>query len=210
MAEPSSPPLPAGRGNDYVRTLGLPLDPVEAARHLGTARERRVDLGYVNGKPFLGVASLGFEAMANEYANRSRFKRGPVYIWGALRAILAVRPLHLSLDTGDGPVPSTPLSVQVCQTGRYGGGVVLVPDASIEDGLLDLVVEAPPSRIPYVGFLLAMVSGHHTRPSWLHHSRVSAVHIGGSPEILVYADGDPIDHLPVDVAIERQVVRLLA
>src|SRR5688572_14551830 len=61
--------LPGGRGNDFARVLEIPADPVEACGVLARATERRIDVGDVDGRPFIGIASCGFDSDANRIAN---------------------------------------------------------------------------------------------------------------------------------------------
>lgn len=68
--------LPGGRGNDFARALGMPLDPRAACDVLATGTTRALDLGEVNGRTFVGIASCGIDADANRIANRTRLIRG--------------------------------------------------------------------------------------------------------------------------------------
>jgi diacylglycerol kinase family enzyme len=61
--------LPGGRGNDFARVAGIPADPVRACAVLADGIARPVDLGDVDGRPFVGIASLGFDSDANRIAN---------------------------------------------------------------------------------------------------------------------------------------------
>src|SRR6187200_407931 len=74
--------LPGGRGNDFARVLGIPHDPGEAVRALASAHERKLDLAEANGRPFIGIASCGFDSVANRIANESRLVKGNlVYLY---------------------------------------------------------------------------------------------------------------------------------
>jgi len=85
--------LPGGRGNDFARMVGLPLDAVAACDVLAEGREVPVDMGAANGRTFLGIASLGFDSDANRIANAAPPQLGRlVYVYGAVRAIAAWTP----------------------------------------------------------------------------------------------------------------------
>ena len=88
--------LPGGRGNDFARVLGIPLEPVAACAVLATGIVRELDLGEAGGRTFIGIASCGFDSEANRIANETRLVRGNlVYAYGALRALASWRPAHV-------------------------------------------------------------------------------------------------------------------
>ena len=84
--------LPGGRGNDFARSLSIPVDPVSACAVLTTGSTKRLDLGCVGGRTFIGIASCGFDSVANRIANETKLVRGNlVYAYGAMRALAGWR-----------------------------------------------------------------------------------------------------------------------
>src|ERR671922_10235 len=85
--------VPCGRGNDLARVLGIPEDPGEAARIAVEGRERLLDVANVEGTPYMGIASFGFDSEANRIANEAKLVRGnAVYLYAALRTLAAWKP----------------------------------------------------------------------------------------------------------------------
>ena len=85
--------IPCGRGNDFARVLGVPTEPAAAARVAVEGEERLVDVANVDGTPFVGIASFGFDSDANRIANDTkRIKGDAVYLYAALRALAAWKP----------------------------------------------------------------------------------------------------------------------
>src|ERR1019366_3045719 len=134
--------LPGGRGNDLARTLGISQDPVSACQVLAGGQVRPLDLGEVDGRTFIGIASCGFDSDANRIANQTRLMRGNlVYAYGALRALITWRPATFTVALDDGVRRTvTGYSVAAANSKAYGGGMRLAPDASLQDGLLDVVI----------------------------------------------------------------------
>src|SRR4051794_7643068 len=90
--------IPSGRGNDFARVLDIPKDPVEAIRVAATGEERLVDVGRVDGKTFVGIASFGFDSDANRIANEAKLIRGNlVYAYAALRALISWKTAHFTV-----------------------------------------------------------------------------------------------------------------
>src|SRR5207248_3920192 len=124
--------LPGGRGNDLARVLGIPSDPAAAVGVLASGHVRSLDLGEVQGRTFVGIASCGFDSEANRVANQARIVRGNlVYAYGALRALAGWRPatFTVTLDRSE-PRTVTGYTIAAANSKAYGGGMFLAPDAS--------------------------------------------------------------------------------
>ena len=90
--------IPGGRGNDLARVLGIPAEIGGAVDLLAAGSTRAIDVGEVNGRRFLGIASCGFDSDANRIANQARFVKGNlVYLYAALRALAAWKPAHFEV-----------------------------------------------------------------------------------------------------------------
>ena len=131
--------MPAGRGNDFARVVGIPDDMEGAAAVLATGRPRQIDVGEVNGKRFLCIASCGFDSDANRIANEARLVRGHlVYVYAALRALAAWKPATFTLTLDGERKRVTGYSVAAANGKAYGGGMFAAPEAELDDGLLDV------------------------------------------------------------------------
>jgi YegS/Rv2252/BmrU family lipid kinase len=203
--------LPGGRGNDFARALGIPLTPVEAADVLAHGTERALDLGEAGGRVFAGIASCGFDSEANRIANETRLVRGNlVYAYGALRALAAWRPATFTLELDGGP-PRTVIgyTVAAANSKAYGGGMLMAPGASLTDGLLELVIVGAMSKTRFLRGLPNVFKGEHVNQPEVDVVRCARVRIGADRPFTMYADGDPIADLPVEVRALPAAVRAL-
>jgi len=126
--------IPGGRGNDFARKLGIPLDAREACAVLARGDERTVDVAEVDGRTFLGIASFGIDTEVQDIANATRRLNGQaVYLYATLRALASWKAVQLELSV-DGAPPRrfAGYSVAACSSGIYGGGMRLAPDATFE------------------------------------------------------------------------------
>jgi YegS/Rv2252/BmrU family lipid kinase len=204
--------LPGGRGNDFARVLGIPGDAAEAVRALVAAPERKLDLAEAGGRPFIGIASCGFDSVANRIANESRLVKGNlVYLYAALRAVATWTPARFELVL-DGKVRVyTGWSVGACNSKAYGGGMYAAPNAELDDGLLDVVVSERTSRFTFVFRLLPRVfKGTHVDLPYVHEMRAREVRISADRPFTLYADGDPVQDLPVTVRVRPGALTVLA
>jgi YegS/Rv2252/BmrU family lipid kinase len=204
--------LPGGRGNDFARVLGIPLDPRSACRVLVDGVVKALDLGEVDGQTFIGIASCGFDSEANRIANETRLVRGNlVYAYGALRALIGWRPatFELTLD-GERKHLVTGYSVGAANSKAYGGGMYAAPGAELDDGLLDIVTLAEMPKRRFLTSLMPKVfKGTHVDEPEVTVFRAAEVTIAADRPFEMYADGDPIAPLPVTVRALPGAVKVL-
>ncbi len=203
--------LPGGRGNDFARVLGIPLEPVAACQVLATGTVRALDLGQVGERTFIGIASCGFDSDANRIANQTRLVRGNlVYAYGALRALLGWRPARFEVKV-DGAETRTVrgYTIAAANSKAYGGGMMLAPDASLEDGLLDVVIIGEISKLRFLRGLPTVFTGEHVHEPNFEMVRGREVEISADRPFTMYADGDPIGQLPVRVRALGAAVQVM-
>jgi len=205
--------LPGGRGNDLVRVLGIPADPVQACATIAAGFSRKLDLGEVDGRTFVGIASVGFDSDANRIANDApSWLGGFVYVYGALRALLLWRParFEIELDPPGERHSFMAYTVGAANSKTYGGGMRAAPDAILDDGLLDVPVLETVSKIGFLTRILPKVfSGTHVHEPNVRVFRAREVSISADRPFTMYADGDPIGELPVRVRAVHEAVRVL-
>lgn len=203
-------PLAGGRGNDTVRRLGLQRDPVKAVRNIGELVVRELDLGLVNGRPYFGVANVGFDGLANEYGNSTRLKFGPfVYLYGGLKAFLEWKDVTFTLSV-DGHETTFPgWFVAVGNVGQYGGGLRICPQAKVDDGLLDVVSLGRATILAVAATFLRSYGGAHLGQANITFSQGSAVTISANKPLNIYADGERVAALPAVVEIVPKAVKVL-
>ena len=203
--------LPGGRGNDFARTLGIPLDPFAACEVLADGVVRALDLGEAAGRVFIGIASCGFDSDANRIANEARLIRGNlVYAYGALRALSAWRPttFWVRLDGGE-PRRAVGYTVAAANSKAYGGGMWLAPAAALDDGLLDVVIVGHVTKLRFLRLLPTVFKGQHVRQPNVEVLRAKEVEISAERPFTLYADGDPIARLPVKVRTLPSAVKVI-
>ena len=135
--------IPAGTGNDFIKTLGLPQDPRAALDFVLAHPARDTDVGDVNGRPFLNEIGTGFDVTVLDFAQKAkRFCRGLLpYLYGVIRTLFHFRGIQLSyaMDGGE-MVTKDVFVIAVANGGVIGGGIPIAPEAQADDGLLDVVV----------------------------------------------------------------------
>jgi YegS/Rv2252/BmrU family lipid kinase len=203
--------LPGGRGNDFARMLGIGLEPTAACSVLATGKISELDLGEVDRKTFVTIASCGFDSDANRIANETRLIQGNlVYTYGALRALIAWRPARFEVSV-DGGEPRLLLgyTVAAANSSAYGGGMLMAPNASVQDGTLDVVLVSDTPKLRFLRLLPSLFKGEHVRLREVQVVHGAEVQISADRPFTMYADGDPIAELPVTVRVLPGAVRVI-
>jgi YegS/Rv2252/BmrU family lipid kinase len=203
--------LPGGRGNDFARKLGIGSDPVAACRLIAAGRERRVDLAEAGERCYVGILSAGIDSDVQVFANGTRLPLGTlVYVYGLLRALAVWRPANWAV-TIDGEHRAFPgCSVAVSNSGVFGGGMRLVPDARLDDGLLDVALTEDLPKLAYLRNIPRLFRGTHVRERGFHILRGSEVTFSADRPFTAFADGDPVAELPLTVRVLPGALRVFA
>jgi len=182
--------VPLGTGNDFACMNEWSADPESCIARIAAGRERRLDIGRVDGLRFHNSIGVGFEARVNRLSHRIRGLHGAaVYLAAFLGALPGLRstPSRVEWDGGfrEGPL----LSASVANGRRVGGAFVVAPDARNDDGRLDLVLTGPLSPIRFPAAALAPLRGRAVSPDAV--TAVSSWFRLLTPEgVPLYADGE--------------------
>jgi diacylglycerol kinase family enzyme len=199
--------IPAGRGNDLARELGLPPGAAAAAAAILDGQQAELDLLGLSipGQPEETAALsayLGLPSVAGEIANRSRLIRGPAtYPVAALRALARWRPVSFRVEqTGGpgGPVAGIPAGefpgygVVLANSRFFGGGMQVCPPARTSDGCLDVVVMHDAPKAAFLRVLLQIRDGTHVSLPQVALGQAAAVTVTADTALPVAADGETL------------------
>lgn len=215
LAETESPLgiLPCGSGNDSIRSLTDVHDPVLLLESLVDARIEKTDLGKLNDRWFLNIASAGFDA---EVVNRTNhFKKLPLvpgslaYVMGVLTTLIQ-RNLHevtITLDDGE-PEKSILLLAAFANGKYYGGGMQPTPAADLHDGLLNSCRVSPLSRMRMLKFFPKFIKGQHGIMEEVRFDTFKRLLLESEQPLPINIDGELSTEKRVEVTIHPGALRL--
>lgn len=206
--------VPAGRGNDFARMLGVPSGAADAARVLLDGRVEQVDLlaCTVPGEErrvVVGSVYSGVDARAVELVERMRWLPTLLqYPVAAVRALASYIPIDVEVVVDGVGHCFRAATVVVANSAYYGAGMRIAPDASVTDGLLDVVVVASSSRRALITAMPTIYGGRHVLRDDVVVLRGRVVEVHGSPRVPMGADGEPLADLPARGAAPARIEAL--
>lgn len=209
--------IPAGTGNDFCRSAGLPTSVSGAIAALVSGRTSQIDLAEVQGRlaggaerRFVGcVVSTGYDARVNNRANHMPTRLGALaYGYAALAELAAFEPVQYRLRLDDRELEFPGMIVAIANGGVFGGGMRIAPDASVTDGLLELTIVHPVSRATLLRLLPQMYSGRFVRDPAVERLQARSVVIDGVG-LTGMADGEFLGEVPLTVTARARALTLL-
>lgn len=191
--------VPAGRGNDFARMLGLPADPAGQAEVLLAGRVRRVDLIGYGGRLVAGSVYAGVDARASDLVDRAQWLPSRAqYPYAAVRSLATYAPGRYRVVVDGKRHEITAATVVVANSAYYGKGMMIAPGAAVTDGLLDVVVVGAASKRELIRSLPRVYDGSHVALPGVTVLRGRRVELTGRARtpIPVGGDGESLGSLP--------------
>jgi diacylglycerol kinase (ATP) len=193
--------LPTGSGNGFARHLGLPMNLRASLHACRSLRVETIDTATVNGRPFINIMGIGFDAwIADAFANAGT--RGlATYLRVGLRGFARYEAEEYELTVDGATSRRRAIVVAVSNASQYGNNARIAPLASMQDGILDvtLIERAPLLRIPMLAAQL--FSGTFHRARGVTTMRGRSITIRRQTAGAAHLDGEPVT-LPETLAIE--------
>ena len=186
--------IPAGTGNDFYRTFE-------------TLDANKIDVGRVNDRYFINVASIGLDAEIANYANKlknGRLSNKSVYILGILHEYFLYKPIDIKVDD----ITKTSTILTVCNAKYYGNGFKIAPEAKLNDGLFDVVDVESLNKLQIINLIIKLAKAKHLESERVNFYRTDSLRISSSVPLNCNIDGEIIKNTSFDFSLEKDAINI--
>jgi diacylglycerol kinase (ATP) len=209
--------IATGTGNDSARTLGLPIGDITAAARavlINLEEPRTVDAVKATTSTgefwAFGSLSAGFDALVNQRANSWTWPTGPSRYQLAMLAELAkFKPIHYEAEIDGKHRSFEAMLCAVANAPGFGGGMLITPDAQIDDGYLDLFIVHKMSRPELIRVFPKVYTGAHVFHPAVEIIRAKQVKISAG-QMPIFADGEARGHSPLTATVVPGALKVFA
>lgn len=185
--------IPAGSGNGLSRSLGISLNPKKAVENINNFHFRTIDTGLANGKAFMNMAGVGFDA-AVAHAFHKQKKRGlfKYFVLGVkLLVNYEIQTFHINADGRE--FERKAYQIALANSSQYGNDALVAPKAKVDDGLLDAVVLNPMSFIQMLIHFYWLFQGTLDKSKYIKTFKFKEMVITQQRPDVAHLDGDPFE-----------------
>jgi YegS/Rv2252/BmrU family lipid kinase len=203
--------LPLGTANDLARTLGIPNTLPEACRVVAAGKQQYIDLGWVNGKYFFNVASMGLSVQINRRLTKEVKRRWGVFAYAAtaIKVLLKTRPFTAEIQMGDRREQVRTVQIAVGNGRYYGGGMAVAADAAIDDQRLDLYSLEIDHWWRMLFVLPAMRRGDYSNSRWVKTWQGHEFFVYARKPRAINTDGEITTATPAHFRVVPKVLAVL-
>ncbi len=202
--------IPCGSGNGLARHLLLPLNVRKAIEVINAFDVRDLDYGIINGFPFFCTCGMGFDAFVSmKFAEAG--KRGPItYVENVLREGLKYEPETYTIQDENGTIRYKAFLISCANASQYGNNAYIAPQASMSDGLMDIIIMEPFSLLDAPQISIEMFNKTLDKNSKIKSFRCQRLHIHRNAPGVIHYDGDPImTGEDIDVELKPHGIKML-
>lgn len=202
--------IPCGSGNGLARHLLLPMNVKKAIEVLNECQVRDLDYGIINGFPFFCTCGMGFDAFVSQKFAEAG-KRGPItYVENVLREGLKYQPETYELQDENGTIRYKAFLISCANASQYGNNAYIAPQASMSDGLMDVIIMEPFDVFEAPQISIDMFNKTLDKNSKIKTFKCRKLHIHRSKPGVIHYDGDPVmTGEDIDVELVPKGVRMV-
>lgn len=202
--------LPLGTANDLARTLGIPTTLPEACQVIAAGKVQPIDLGWVNGKYFFNVASLGLSVQITRKLTKEVKQRWGVFAYAAtaMQALWNSRRFHAEIQMEGRSEKVRTIQIAVGNGRYYGGGMTVAEDAAIDDQRLDLYSLEIKHWWQMLALLPAMRRGSHGVSPWVQTWQGKEFHVHTRRPRSINTDGEITTSTPAHFRVIPKAISI--
>ncbi len=204
--------IPAGSGNDLARTLKIPVDHHEAVRLILKQETRMIDMGLAGSRYFINIGGVGFDAeVVADMNTHMKFLKGTTaYVASVLKKLFTFVPIKLKIRIDETVLDKKVYICAVANGKYYGGGMMLAPNAVIDDGMFDICILEDLNKFEFLYTFPTVFKGNHIKHPKVKIYHGKTVKIEGPGNLSIHADGEIFGKLPADFRILPKSLKVIS
>ncbi|WP_036877219.1 diacylglycerol/lipid kinase family protein [Xylanibacter oryzae] len=202
--------IPCGSGNGLARHLQIPINIHKSIAIINNCKIESLDYGIINNMPFFCTCGMGFDAFISmKFAEAG--KRGPItYVENVLKEGLNYKPETYIIEDENGKHKYKAFLIACANASQYGNNAYIAPQASMSDGLMDVIIMEPFTMFDAPQISIDMFNKTLDKNSKIKTFKAKKIHINREKPGVIHYDGDPIiTDKDVDVHIESCGIKMI-
>jgi len=203
--------LPLGSGNGFAKEFGFKMNVRSLLSNIRKSESTDIDVIEINDKLCLNVAGIGLDSFVAHSFNNLKLRGFLPYVWLTFKTFLALRPFHVKIKFGGEEIISEKLFVlTIANTRQFGNNAYIAPEASPNDGLIDIVLIKPFPKILGSLFIIRLFTKRINKSKYVRHLQTDKEIVIETSETRFHIDGEPLDISgKVVIRIKREVLKVL-
>jgi len=203
--------IPCGRGNDFRRNINLPEKVTQAVEVALHGRIKELDLVWTGLRHYIGVGGVGFDSEVTECANTQVpiFTGTLAYTVAVFYKLFAFKPKKLTIIHDHGVYENKVMFAVFGNSKSYGGGMMITPEAEMDDGLIDVLIVEEIGVPSLLATLPKVFSGRHLSHPAVTTFRTTRAEISSPDKMDLYGDGEYIQPVPATLEIRPKALKVL-
>ena len=186
--------IPAGSGNDFYRTFK-------------NFKGDKIDLGKVNDRYFINVASLGLDGDVAAYANKikdGKLSNESVYMLSLIHEYFSFKPININING----INKESTILTICNAKYYGGGFKIAPHAKLNDGMLDIIDVKGLSKLQIINVVLKLLKAKHLDSKYVNFYNSNSLTINSLVPLNCNIDGEIVKDTNFNFSIKKEAVNV--
>ena len=202
--------IPAGSGNGLAMHLGYGRDIAEAIKKINTAEVRQIDIGLMNGQPFINLAGIGFDGLVSNLMKGSNWRGFLPYFLNSVKAGLQYTPRLCRIEMDDKVLTEKCFIISIANGPMWGYNFQIAPDARLDDGFFEVVIMKDAPKWQYFAVVPSTLNGKIYDAEFVEHYRARHVKIIAEGKNYVHLDGEGLVHEGVlEFEIKPKALKIL-
>jgi diacylglycerol kinase (ATP) len=212
--------IPVGRGNDFVKSLGVKKDLNSLLQAIQNNRIQAIDIGLLtfqnnDQKPinrfFINIADIGLGGLATQTVNSSPKFLGPdlTYAWAIFKSLISFRSQKVKINTPDWSFEGAVMSVCMANGKYFGSGLCIAPEAKLNDGIAEIVLIGNVSIWDYIKKISKLKKGKKIIHPEVFYKKAKSCVIESHQPMPIDLDGDFVGCTPLKMEMIREKIKFL-